>query len=105
MSKIKNFLRRAVAAFDETVVKRTLRTFGYAFLTVTITGYLGWLNDLTAWATSGGQRPFPEADNLTYLTVSGIAAGMIAVFNGLYIWLENIAGAAPLREVEAPVSL
>ena len=99
MDKLKTFLRKAKASLNAAVIKRASRTFLYAFLATTVAGYLGWLNGLTSWASSEGQTPMPEWDNLWYITVAGITAGVIALFNGAGLWLENMTGKAPLRDV------
>lgn len=78
-------------------VRRVLRTFLYAFLGLAVPGVFGWLNDLTAWATSNGQAAFPDARNLGFLAVAAISAGSVALINGLGIWLENSMGRAILR--------
>lgn len=93
------FLERARKALDAAVFKKAVRTFIYAFLATTLVGYLGWLNQVTAWATSNGQAPFPDASNLTYVTVSGFTAGVIGLVNGIGLWLENMTGHAVLRNV------
>lgn len=96
---MKKFLDRAKKALDAAVFKKAARTFLYAFLATTLVGYLGWLNEVTAWATSSGQAPFPDASNLTYITVSGFTAGIIGLVNGIGLWLENMTGHAVLRDV------
>jgi hypothetical protein len=78
-------------------VMRVLRTFVYAFLGLAIPGLLGWLHDLTEWANSQGQSPFPDAHSLAFIGVAAISAGSIAVINALGIWLENATGRAVLR--------
>lgn len=78
-------------------VRRTIRTFLYAFLGLLIPGALGFLNGLTEWANSQGQVPFPDATSLAFVGVAAISAGSIAVINGLGIALENFFGKALLR--------
>lgn len=73
------------------------RTFLWAFLGIAIPGALGWLNDLTEWARSEGQAPFPDARSLAFLGVAGISAGSIALVNAVAVWLENRAGRGILR--------
>lgn len=87
-------------------VRRVIRTFIISSAFIFLPGALGWLNDLTAWASSDGQRPFPDAHNLSYLLVSAVAGGLIAVGNALVIAVENVSGRGFLRNpapsVEAP---
>lgn len=78
-------------------VKRSIRTFLIAFLTVLVPGGLGWLNDLTSWANSHGQRPFPDAHSLAYLGVSAIVAGSISLVNLVWTWVEDTTGKGVLR--------
>lgn len=79
--------------------RRSVRTFGIAFLGLAIPGALGWLNDLTAWSSSHGQTPFPDAHSLAYLGTSAITAGVIAVLNALVVKGEDVTGHAFLRTV------
>jgi hypothetical protein len=78
-------------------MKRVLRTWLFSFLGLLIPGLLGWLNALTEWARSEGQRPFPDATSLAYVGVVAISASSIALVNGLGIWLEDRTGKALLR--------
>lgn len=73
------------------------RTFLWAFLGIAIPGALGWLNDLTAWASSEGQTPFPDARSLAFLGVAAISAGSVALVNALAVWVENRTGVGILR--------
>lgn len=73
---------------------RVYRTFGYAFLGVLVPGALGWLHGLTEWATTDGQAPFPDAVSLGYVAVSAVVAGVVAIVNGVGVWLENLTGHA-----------
>ena len=82
--------------------RRVIRTFLIAFVGLAVPGFLGWLNDLTSWANSHGQRPFPDAHSLVYLAVSAIGAGVIAVLNAIVVMIENGSGKALLRDVPAP---
>ena len=78
-------------------VVRALRTFVIAFLAVLIPGLFGWLNDLTAWAKSDGQAPFPDSHSVAYLGISAILAGVIALVNLAWVWVENVTGKGLLR--------
>jgi len=79
--------------------RRVIRTFLIAFVGLAVPGFLGWLNDLTSWANSHGQQPFPDAHSLVYLAVSAIGAGVIAVLNAIVVMVENGSGKALLRQV------
>lgn len=80
-------------------VRRALRTFLITTLALFVPGLLGWLNDLTQWASSEGQRPFPDGHGLVYLAVSAIVAGVVAVINLLWNVVEDAAGKGLLRNV------
>lgn len=80
-------------------VRRALRTFLITTLALFVPGLLGWLNDLTQWASSEGQRPFPDGHGLVYLAVSAIVAGVVAVINLLWNVIEDAAGKGLLRNV------
>lgn len=79
-------------------VRRAIRTFVIATLTLAVPGLLGWLNDLTAWAASEGGTPFPDARGLAYLAVSAIVGGVISLVNLLWNWIEDTSGHGFLRE-------
>lgn len=79
-------------------VRRAIRTFLQAFLALLIPGALGWLNALTEWARAEGQTPFPDARSLAFVAVSAIVAGVIAVVNLGWNYVEDKAGAGLLRD-------
>lgn len=72
--------------------KRAYFTFLIAFAVLVIPGALGWLHDVTAWAESQGQDPFPEATSLWFVVVQGIVAGTIALVNLLWNFVESKVG-------------
>lgn len=77
--------------------RRSVRTFLQTYLALVVPGALGWLNDLTEWSNSHGQRPFPDAHSLAYLGVTAITAGVVAVVTGLWTKTEDVTGHALLR--------
>ena len=83
-------------------VRRALRTFVIAFLGIAVPGFLGFLQDVTAWAAGNGQHPFPDAHNLTFLLVSAVSAAMIAVLNLVWVVIEDTSGHAMLRTPTPP---
>ena len=83
-------------------IKRVVRTFLIAFIAIWIPGLLGWLHALTEWASSQGQKPFPDAHGLAYLGVSAIVAGLIAVVNLVVNMIEDGAGKGFLRTMPPP---
>lgn len=80
-------------------VRRALRTFIITTLALFVPGLLGWLNDVTAWASGNGERPFPDGHGLLFLAVSACVAGIIAAVNLLWNVLEDAAGKGMLRNV------
>jgi len=83
-------------------VRRAVRTFLIAFVGIAVPGFLGFLNDVTAWASTNGQRGFPDAHNLSFLLVSAASAGMIAVLNLVWVLIEDKSGHALLRTPTPP---
>lgn len=92
-------IARLKGLLDEDSIKRVIRTFVIAFAGVAIPGSLSWLNDLTAWASSEGQMPFPDAHSLAFLGVCSVIAGFVALLNLIVISLENATGKGVLRTV------
>lgn len=80
-------------------VRRAIRTFVISTLGMLLPGIFGWLNDLTTWAKSDGQQPFPDARSLAYLGVCAIVAGVIAALNLIWNWVEDASGKGFLRQV------
>lgn len=79
-------------------VRRAIRTFVITTLALFVPGLLGWLNELTQWASSEGQRPFPDGQGLAYLGVSAIVAGVVAVINLAWNVVEDATGKGLLRD-------
>jgi len=77
--------------------RRALRTFVITTLALFIPGVLGWLNELTKWANSQGEVPFPDARGLAFLGVSATVAGVVAVVNLLWNAVEDKTGAKMFR--------
>jgi hypothetical protein len=80
-------------------VLRAVRTFVITALALFVPGLLGWLNSLTEWARSEGSTLFPDAHGLAYLGVSAIVAGVVALVNLLWNFVEDASGKGFLREV------
>lgn len=83
-------------------VRRAVRTFLIAFLGIAVPGFLGFLNDVTSWAASNGQKAFPDAHNLTFILVSAASAAMIAILNLVWVAVEDKSGHALLRTPTPP---
>jgi hypothetical protein len=82
-------------------LKRAVRTFIITTLALFLPGLLGWLHDLTSWASGQGTTPFPDAHGLAYLFVSAITAGVVALVNLAINWLEDATGVHVLRDTSA----
>lgn len=77
--------------------RRSVRTFLQAFLALLVPGSLGFLHDLTEWANSQGQTPFPDPHSFAFVGVQAIIAGVIAVVTALWTVYEDWSGHALLR--------
>lgn len=80
-------------------VRRAVRTFLMAFLTLFIPGLLGWLYEITKWAAEEGSTPFPDAKGIAYLGVAAIVAACISVVNLVWNAIESATGKGFLRSV------
>lgn len=78
-------------------VRSAARMFLITFLALFVPGLLGWLNDLTEWARSQGQAPFPDFGSLAYLAVTAIVAGVVGLVKLLWVWVEDTTGKSVLR--------
>lgn len=83
-------------------VRRAIRTFVISFLGILIPGALQFMNDVTAWAAQKGQAPFPDWNEVSYLLVAAICAGMIALLNLIWNWVEDKTGKGFLRTPQPP---
>jgi TRAP-type C4-dicarboxylate transport system permease small subunit len=67
-------------------------------------GMLGWINEVTQWASQKGAPPFPDPSNLGYLFVAAITAAFPAAVAGIVRYIENATGQPLLpRTAAAPV--
>jgi hypothetical protein len=80
-------------------LKRVLRTFLIAFFGIFIPGAFQFLNEVTSWANSQGQKPFPDMHSASFVLVAALAAGMIALLNLIVNWVEDTVGKGFLRTV------
>jgi hypothetical protein len=90
---------KIVALLRTESARRAARTFVITTLALFVPGLLGWLNELTAWAASEGQRPFPDGHGLVYLATSATVAGVVAVVNLAWNLVEDTSGKGLLRDV------
>lgn len=80
-------------------VRRAIRTFVVAFLGIAIPGLLGFMNNVTAWAADNGQHAFPDWHDASFILVSAVSAGMIALLNLGVNLIEDATGKGFLRTV------
>jgi TRAP-type C4-dicarboxylate transport system permease small subunit len=80
-------------------LKRVIRTFLIAFFGIFIPGAFQFLNEITQWATSEGQKPFPDMHSASFILVAAVVAGAIALLNLVVNWIEDTTGKGFLRTV------
>lgn len=83
-------------------VRRSIRTFLIAFFGIFIPGAFQFLHGVTEWATTQGQKPFPDMHSASFLLVVAVCAGMIALLNLVVTWLEDKTGKGFLRTPQGP---
>ena len=89
-------------------LKDALKSAGLVWLFTTVglfvPGMLGWIQEVTEWASQKGAPAFPDPSNLGYLFVAAITAAFPAAIAGLVRYVENLSGKALLpRTAAAPV--
>jgi hypothetical protein len=91
-------------------LKRVLRTFLISFVGLFVPSALGFMGEITKWASAKGQQPFPDLSVLGYAGVIAISAGLIAVLNLVVNLIEDATGKSlpgilsrPIRPVGAEV--
>jgi hypothetical protein len=70
-------------------LKSAFRVFVLTTIGLAVPGLLGWINELTQWASSQGARPFPDADSLVFVAVAAVAGGFVAALTLIVRLLEN----------------
>jgi hypothetical protein len=91
-----------------TALKDAAKSAGLVWLFTTVglflPGMLGWINEVTQWASQKGAPPFPDPSNLGYLFVAAITAAFPAAVAGIVRYIENATGQPLLpRTAAAPV--
>lgn len=75
----------------------------YGTIGLWIPGLLGWINEVTQWASQKGAPPFPDPSNLAFLFVAALTAAFPAAVAGIIRYVENTTGKAILpRSAENP---
>jgi hypothetical protein len=91
-----------------TALKDAAKSAGLVWLFTTVglflPGMLGWINEVTQWASQKGAPPFPDPSNLGYLFVAALTAAFPAAVAGIVRYIENSTGQTLLpRTAAAPV--
>lgn len=91
-----------------TGLKDALKSAGLVWVFTTIglwiPGLLGWVNEVSSWASQNGAPPFPDPSNLGFLFVAALTAAFPAAVAGLVRYVENLSGKSLLpRSAATPV--
>lgn len=57
-----------------------------------VPGLLGWIHEVTEWASQKGAPAFPDPSNLGYLFVAALTAAFPAALAGILRLIENASG-------------
>ena len=85
--------------------KSALRVWVFTTLGLWIPGLLGWVNEVSSWASQKGAPAFPDPSNLAFLFVAALTAAFPAAVAGIVRYVENLAGhslAGPRASGPAP---
>lgn len=89
----------------KTAIKDALKSAALVWVFTTIglflPGMLGWINEVTQWASQQGAPPFPDPSNLGYLFVAALTAAFPAAVAGLVRAFENLTGTTILPRTAA----
>lgn len=70
-------------------VRAALRTSLFSFVGGFVPALLGWLNNVSQWASDHGSRPFPATSVIVYAAVAAVVAAVTGLINGVWISLER----------------
>ena len=82
--------------------KSALRVWVFTTLGLWIPGLLGWINEVTEWASQKGAPAFPDPTNLAFLFVAALTAAFPAAVAGLWRFVENASGHTALPRASGP---
>jgi hypothetical protein len=82
--------------------KSALRVWAMTTLGLFIPGMLGWISEVTEWASQKGAPPFPDPSNLGYLFVAALTAAFPAAVAGIWRLIENSSGHVLLPRAAGP---
>jgi hypothetical protein len=72
--------------------KSAFRVWVFTTIGLFIPGLLGWIQEVTQWASQNGAPAFPDPSNLAYLFVAALTAAFPAAVAGLVRLAENYSG-------------
>jgi hypothetical protein len=82
--------------------KSALRIWVFTTLGLFIPGMLGWIQEVTEWASQKGAPPFPDPSNLGYLFVAALTAAFPAAVGFIWRVAENASGKVVLPRAAGP---
>lgn len=82
--------------------KAAFRVWVFTTIGLWIPGLLGWINDVSSWASQKGAPPFPDPSNLAFLFVAALTAAFPAAVAGVVRWAENASGKTVLPRASGP---
>lgn len=92
-----------MTAFKDAAKSAALVWF-YTTLGLWIPGLLGWVHEVTQWASQKGAPPFPDPSNLGFLFVAALTGAFPAAVAGIIRYIENASGKRLLpRTASSPV--
>lgn len=72
--------------------KSALRVWVFTTIGLWLPGLLGWVHDVSSWASQKGAPAFPDPSNLAFLFVAALTAGFPAAVAGVWRYAENLWG-------------
>lgn len=72
--------------------KSAFRVWIFTTLGLWIPGLLGWVHEVSSWASQKGAPPFPDPSNLGFLFVAALTAAFPAAVAGIIRIVENASG-------------
>lgn len=79
-----------------------LRVWVFTTIGLWIPGLLGWVNEVSSWASQKGAPPFPDPSNLAFLFVAALTAAFPAAVAGVVRLFENASGQNLLPRASGP---
>ena len=93
-SKIPANIRDALTSF--------FRVWVIVTISLWIPGLLGWIHEVSEWASQKGAPAFPDPSNLGYLFVAALTAAFPAALAAIIRLIENASGRSILPRPAGP---